>query len=95
MTMYREKLLDQIRILEEKQSQCGSYDTDNLVELGRNILSLAKRIDEYDARNKSGSCGACGKCRGGKGKCRRKSSPKKVIRVAVKQALKEYSDKIN
>ncbi len=46
--MYKEKLLSQMEFLEKLQSQCSTIDVTEAIELGRQILALAKKIDEYE-----------------------------------------------
>lgn len=50
-TMYRETLIEQKKLFEERQKACDRLDTSDFIELGRNIISLAQRIDEYDSQN--------------------------------------------
>ncbi len=53
--MYKEKLLSQMEFLEKLQSQCSTIDVTEAVELGRQILLLAKQIDELEVEKaKSG-----------------------------------------
>jgi hypothetical protein len=51
--MYRETLIEQKKLLEEKQRSCERIDLSDLIELGKNIIILAKKIDEYDAKEKT------------------------------------------
>ena len=51
--MYRETLIEQKKLLEEKQRSCERIDLSDLIELGKNIIILAKKIDEYDAEEKT------------------------------------------
>ena len=51
--MYRETLIEQKKLLEEKQRSCERIDLSDLIELGKNIIILAKKIDEYDAVEKT------------------------------------------
>jgi hypothetical protein len=51
--MYRETLIEQKKLLEEKQCSCERIDLSDLIELGKNIIILAKKIDEYDAEEKT------------------------------------------
>lgn len=44
--MYREKQLSQLAFLEELQKKCTVNDVSEAIEIGRNILSIAKRLDE-------------------------------------------------
>ena len=41
------------QLLEEKQRSCERIDLSDLIELGKNIIILAKKIDEYDAEEKT------------------------------------------
>ena len=54
--MYREKLISQIAALEDMQRRCTITDISELVELGKNILSLAKKIDELDENTEYITC---------------------------------------
>ncbi len=49
--MYKEKLLSQMEFLEKLQSQCSTIDMTEAIELSRQILLLAKQIDEYESRS--------------------------------------------
>ncbi len=51
--MYKEKLLSQMEFLEKLQSQCSTIDVTEAIELGRQILALAKKIDEYESLQSS------------------------------------------
>lgn len=44
--MYREKQLSQLAFFEELQKKCTINDVSEAIEIGRNILSIAKRLDE-------------------------------------------------
>ena len=46
--MYREKLIEQLKFLEVRQKNCSQFDIDDVLALSRDILVLAKKIDEYD-----------------------------------------------
>lgn len=46
--MYKEKLIEQIKMLEERQRDCESFDVDTLAQLGDRILNLANLLDEYE-----------------------------------------------
>ena len=46
--MYRDTLIEQKRILEEKQKECSEFDISEVIELSKNIIVLAKKIDELD-----------------------------------------------
>jgi len=47
---YKEKLLEQIKRFEALQEKCGVCDVSDHIELGRNILSLAQRLDELEVK---------------------------------------------
>lgn len=47
------RLLNRKKLLEEKQRSCERIDLSDLIELGKNIIILAKKIDEYDAEEKT------------------------------------------
>ena len=48
--MYRDTLIEQKKILEEKQKECSGSDIDisEVIELSKSIIALAKKIDELD-----------------------------------------------
>lgn len=46
--MYKEKLIEQIKMLEERQRSCESFDVDTLAQLGDRILNLANLLDKYE-----------------------------------------------
>lgn len=46
--MYREKLISQIEALEKAQTRCN--DVQEFITLSRNILDIAKKIDELDEK---------------------------------------------
>lgn len=50
--MYREKQLSQLAFFEELQKKCTVNDIDKAIELGINILRLAKEIDKSDEETK-------------------------------------------
>ena len=47
--MYRKKLVEQLKLYEERQKS-GMIDTDDFRELSRDILAIAKKIDELDQK---------------------------------------------
>ena len=47
--MYKQKLEEQIKRFEALQDRCGVCDISKFIELSRNILSIAKKIDELEA----------------------------------------------
>ena len=47
--MYKQKLEEQIKRLEVLQDRCSICDISEFIELSRNILSAAKKIDELEA----------------------------------------------
>ena len=49
--MYRETLIEQKKLLEERQEMCERVDISDVIELSRSILALARKIDEYDKEN--------------------------------------------
>lgn len=49
--MYREKLVEQLNLFEERQK--ATYDADDFRELCGDILDLAKQIDEFDRNAQS------------------------------------------
>lgn len=51
--MYRETLIEQKKLLEERQLSCERVDLTELIELAKNIITLAKRIDDYDEEHKT------------------------------------------
>lgn len=50
--MYREKLVEQLKLYEERQ-RMTCVDTDDFRELSRDILAIAKKIDELDQKTQS------------------------------------------
>lgn len=46
--MYKEKLLSQIKILENLQEKSGIYDVSETIQLSGEILRLANRLDELE-----------------------------------------------
>lgn len=48
--MYREKQLSQLAFFEELQKRCTINDVSEAIEIGMNILRLAKEIDKLDER---------------------------------------------
>ena len=48
--MYREKLVEQLNLFEERQKV--TYDVDDFKELSRGILNLVEQIDEFDKTHK-------------------------------------------
>lgn len=46
--MYREKQLSQLAFFEELQKRCTVNDVSEAVEIGINILRIAKEIDKLD-----------------------------------------------
>lgn len=49
--MYREKLVEQLNLFEQRQRV--TYDADDFRELSRDILEIAKQIDEFDRNAQS------------------------------------------
>lgn len=49
--MYRETLVEQKKILEERQKMCERVDLSDVIELSKSIIALARKIDEYDKEN--------------------------------------------
>lgn len=49
--MYREKLVEQLNLFEERQK--ATYDVDDFRELSSDILEIAKLIDEFDRNAQS------------------------------------------
>ena len=47
--MYREKLISQIEVLEKAQTRCD--EVYEFIILSRNILDIAKKIDELDEKS--------------------------------------------
>lgn len=45
--MYEEMLLEQIKICEERQRDCGIVDIDEFIKYGERLLSLAKAFDDF------------------------------------------------
>lgn len=102
--MYREKLISQITVLEDMQRRCTITDISELVELGENILSLAKKIDELNDNSTAetkinveiDSKEIYKAARPMLEKCMAKrysKSPKEVIEQAVKEVLEEALEK--
>ncbi len=52
--MYKEKLAEQITELEVLQMKCSVCDVSEFIEIGRNILLLAKKIDDLETEQKEG-----------------------------------------
>ena len=46
--MYKEKLLSQIKILENLQEKWGIYDVSKTIQLSGEILRLANKLDELE-----------------------------------------------
>ena len=46
--MYKEKLLSQIKNLENLQEKCGIYDVSETIQLSGEILRLANKLDELE-----------------------------------------------
>ena len=46
--MYKEKLLSQIKILENLQEKIGIYDVSETIQLSGEILRLANKLDELE-----------------------------------------------
>ena len=46
--MYKEKLLSQIKNLENLQEKCGIYDVSEIIQLSGEILRLANKLDELE-----------------------------------------------
>lgn len=46
--MYKEKLLSQIKILENLQEKIGIYDVSETIQLSGEILKLANKLDELE-----------------------------------------------
>lgn len=46
--MYKEKLLSQIKILENLQEKCGIYDVSETIQLSGEILRLENKLDELE-----------------------------------------------
>lgn len=46
--MYKEKLLSQIKILENLQEKIGIYDVSETIQLSGEILRLANKLDEHE-----------------------------------------------
>lgn len=46
--MYKEKLLPQIKILENLQEKIGIYDVSETIQLSGEILRLANKLDELE-----------------------------------------------
>lgn len=51
--MYKQKLEEQIKKLEALQEKCGICDVSEFVELGSQILSVAKKLDEISNANEA------------------------------------------
>ena len=48
--MYKEKLLSQIKILENLQEKIGIYDVSETIQLSGEILRLANKLDELEEK---------------------------------------------
>lgn len=48
--MYKEKLLSQIKILENLQEKSGIYDVSETIQLSGEILRLANKLDELEVK---------------------------------------------
>ena len=46
--IYKEKLLSQIKILENMKEKCGIYDVSETIQLSGEILRLANKLDELE-----------------------------------------------
>lgn len=51
--MYRETLIEQKKFLEERQKACERVDLAEVIELSRQIITIAKKVDEYDEEHKN------------------------------------------
>lgn len=51
ITMYKEKLTEQIKLFEEKQRHCDILE--NAVEISKVICDLAKKIEEVDKSSRT------------------------------------------
>lgn len=48
--MYKKKLEEQLVLLEELQKQCTFNEVEGFLALSKNILAVAKKIDELDQK---------------------------------------------
>ena len=46
--MYKSKLKEQLSLLEERQKMCDGTETAGFLALCKEILAIAKKIDELD-----------------------------------------------
>ncbi len=51
--MYKKKLTEQLVVLEERQKQCTVDEVAELLALSKNILAIAKKIDEIDQKTQT------------------------------------------
>lgn len=94
--MYREKLIAQIEVLEKAQTRCN--DVQEFITLSRNILDIAKKIDELDEKTRINididSKKIYEAVRKTNEEYRQKhtASPLETMEQATKEALEEISD---
>lgn len=50
--MYKKKLKEQLLLLEERQKECDGTETAEFLALCKEILAIAKKIDEVDIEYK-------------------------------------------
>ncbi len=50
LSMYIKKLTEQLVLLEERQKQCTVDEVAELLALSKNILAIAKKLDELDQK---------------------------------------------
>lgn len=48
--MYKKKLEEQLVLLEELQKRCAVNEVEGFLTLSKNILAIAKKIDEIDQK---------------------------------------------